>query len=398
MNLVKIADMLKNASDQNLMQEMQNPSGSVPSYMVLSELQRRKKLRGSLMNEEPQTSVAEDMEMESARANQMGIGAFDPYAQAPQEAPVGMASGGEVKGYAAGDYVGDYEDPLSWEERMQMWRERTGFGRMAPQPQPTFPGAAASQVRAADNRILAANPTLTVPRAAAAPVAPLAPPAAGLPAAAQAAPAASPTDYGKEFKDIAAKQAEAYQKQADLYAQQVDEVKKSRSSDIGLALMQAGLGIAGGRSQYAMENIGQGAMPAMQAYIGMDRARREQAQKLALGQGALGIEQLGAQLKSTGMGAEYGLGKEKLGIEREKVGVMRQAAAAQSNRETLQDARLNAQYERDLTKEYLKAKGMGETRDFFSWAKQEFGYAPARAPAAQNKLTGDAKSGYRYGY
>jgi hypothetical protein len=237
-------------------------------------------------------------------ADQMGIGSLGPVGQAVAQ-PQAYAGGGEVRRFngLTGSYVGDYEDTLPWEERMQKWREMTGFGRMAPPP--------------------AVRPALAPTTA---PVAPAAAPAAATtppvkpptprPAAPVAATPEKLEDWGQQIKDIVGKQADAYQKQADLYAQEAEKLDKTKSTDISLALMQAGFGIMGGRSQFAAENIGQGAMPAVQQYAAMDRARRDQAQKLALGQGALGIEQLGAQLKGVSAGAEYGLGKEKLDIAR----------------------------------------------------------------------------------
>ena len=318
MNLVKIADMLKSASDQNLMQEIQNPTGSVPSYMVLSELERRKKLRSSHMMPTENTSVAEDAEAEAQaqRADQMGIGSLGPVGQAVAQ-PQAYAGGGEVKHYATGDYVdygGGYETDPSQNTFWPSWEEikkRTGYGRMLPQTPVAEPAAPVAPVVAAPG--IAGVPAA---QRAASGVAPVASRPASRPAAPVAATPEKLEDWGQQIKDIVGKQADAYQKQADIYAKQAEELDKTKSTDISLALMQAGFGIMGGRSQFAAENIGQGAMPAVQQYAAMDRARRDQAQKLALGQGALGIEQLGAQLKGVSAGAEYGLGKEKLDIAR----------------------------------------------------------------------------------
>lgn len=376
MNLVKIADMLKNAPDQALIQEMQNPTGTAPSYMVLSELQRRKKLRGASMNPEPQTSVAEDMEAETLQANQMGIGSMMPQVQQPQQAPVGMAQGGAVRGYADGGAV-DYQDDLPWDERMRMWREMTGFGRMAPaapapvQAQPTFPGAAAAQVRAADNRIIAANPDLTKVRPQA-PVTPRTSAQAGIASVGtpkQAAPES--TDYSvnpllDELKGYRKELAAAYKNQAEAYKQQAEEIKNAKSSDVAMALMQAGFGIMGGRDQNAAVNIGQGAMPAIQQYVGMDRARREQLQKLALGQGALGIEQLGAQMKGVTAEGELGLGGEKMDIARRSADadmIRARAAAAgvanQASQWKLENAKNKVDQQRAATLiNYLKTDGL----------------------------------------
>lgn len=311
-NLVKIAELLKNAPDQALMQELNNPSATAPSYMVISELQRRKKLRGSMMSPEPQSSVAEDLEMESAQASQMGIGAMMPQPQMqPQQAPQGYAQGGEV------DYGGGYPVDASENTFWPSWEDlkrRTGYGRMLPQAQPqqpTFPGAAASQVRAADNSMVAANPNLTrvsapvvsAPVANTAPRQPTAPAAGGV------------VDYMNELKGYRKDLADAYQKQADVYQQQADKLESGKSKDVALALMQAGFGIMGGRSQNAAENIGQGAMPAIQQYAGMDRARQEQAQKLAMGQSQLGIESLRARMEGAKTEAGLGLTEREVGAK-----------------------------------------------------------------------------------
>ena len=63
MNIVKMQDTLKDLSDRQLMQTMQ--AGSTPQYLVLAEMQRRKKARDSYAQERQQSgsdrSVAEDI-------------------------------------------------------------------------------------------------------------------------------------------------------------------------------------------------------------------------------------------------------------------------------------------------------------------------------------------------
>lgn len=324
MNLVKVADMLKNASDQNLIQEMQNPSGSVPSYMVLSELERRKKLRGSLMNNEPQSSVAEDMEREVAPAAAAGIGSMAP---PPAQGP-GYAGGGEVRGYAAGDYVGDYEDPLSWEERMRKWREMTGFGRMAPQAPaqaPQAPQVAAPAVAPATP----AAPTIrteprqkddsTVVRSS------------RTPGPTPEAQANTISSYQDELKGYRKELEGMYKNQADLYQKQYEDLKGAKDKDVSMALLTAGLGIMGGRSAYAAENIGQGALPAVQQYLGADRERQREMQKMALGQGALGIESLRARMEAAKGEGELGLKERAVGADEMKARAAMASAGAQSS-------------------------------------------------------------------
>jgi hypothetical protein len=98
MNLLKIQDMLKGAPDQTLVGYVQNPSGQVPTYLALSELQRRKEMRASYQANKPEDkSVAEDL-VEESQPGVMGLPAGQPMQQAmaPQpEMPMEqMAQGG----------------------------------------------------------------------------------------------------------------------------------------------------------------------------------------------------------------------------------------------------------------------------------------------------------------
>ena len=72
MNLLKIQDALKNASDDQLMQLMQAPDSSAPSYLVLSEIRRRKDMRAQ-QPQEPQGTVAEDLASTPQTYDQAGI-------------------------------------------------------------------------------------------------------------------------------------------------------------------------------------------------------------------------------------------------------------------------------------------------------------------------------------
>jgi len=87
MNLLKIQDMLKGAPDQALVGYVQNPSGQVPTYLALSELQRRKEMRASYQANKPEDkSVAEDLVQES-QPGVMGLPAGQPMQQAMQPPP-----------------------------------------------------------------------------------------------------------------------------------------------------------------------------------------------------------------------------------------------------------------------------------------------------------------------
>jgi|688.fasta_scaffold58788_2 hypothetical protein len=62
MNIIKLQDMLRGVEDNALINYVQNPNGQVPSYLALSELQRRKEVRDNYQAAKPeQKSVAEDL-------------------------------------------------------------------------------------------------------------------------------------------------------------------------------------------------------------------------------------------------------------------------------------------------------------------------------------------------
>lgn len=113
MNMIEVQDKLKNLSQDQLIREMQMPSGVAPQFLVLSEITRRQRMQNEMMSkgqQAPQSSVAEDAvaaagmpqaglgQMAQALAPQTdmtqntGIGALPQAAQAPQR----MAEGGRV--------------------------------------------------------------------------------------------------------------------------------------------------------------------------------------------------------------------------------------------------------------------------------------------------------------
>jgi hypothetical protein len=82
MNIIKIQNQLKGVPDNTLVGYVQNPTGQVPTYLALSELQRRKEMRNSYQANKPEEkSVAEDLVEEA----QPGIAAL-PEGQPMQQA------------------------------------------------------------------------------------------------------------------------------------------------------------------------------------------------------------------------------------------------------------------------------------------------------------------------
>jgi len=67
MNIIKLQDELRSVPDNALIGYVQNPTGHVPSYLALSELQRRKDMREKYQSQQaPQSSVADDLEQKAA--------------------------------------------------------------------------------------------------------------------------------------------------------------------------------------------------------------------------------------------------------------------------------------------------------------------------------------------
>ena len=103
MNIIQVQDNLKNFSQDQLVKEMQQPTGSTPQFLVLSELNRRKRVKGDLeaRQAQQQPTVAEEA-VASAGVPQQGMMGMSE-AMAPQSAvsegvgtnaPMKMASGG----------------------------------------------------------------------------------------------------------------------------------------------------------------------------------------------------------------------------------------------------------------------------------------------------------------
>lgn len=125
-NIVKLQETLKNLSDQQLAQEMQSPSGSVPQFLIMTEMNRRNEMRQEakkapegtvadelvqtaqqpmgIMNLPDETLAGAAMRARISGQQQQapdGMVAMPPQGAAPQgmppEMPQGMADGGAVQ-------------------------------------------------------------------------------------------------------------------------------------------------------------------------------------------------------------------------------------------------------------------------------------------------------------
>jgi hypothetical protein len=110
-NMLQLQDDLKNFSEQQLVREMQMPSGQVPQFLILTELGRRKRMKDDFSRQQAAnaptvaeetvaaagmpvgeaTGIAKSMAPKTSMAENTGIGTMMP------RRPTRMADGGVVK-------------------------------------------------------------------------------------------------------------------------------------------------------------------------------------------------------------------------------------------------------------------------------------------------------------
>ena len=113
MDILQVQDRLKNFSQDQLIGEMQAPTGNAPQFLVLSEIMRRKRLQDDFAAQQgkagSETTVAQEA-VAAAGVPQGGIAdmarSMAPSTDMTQNTGVqAMASGGTVKKMAEGDIV-----------------------------------------------------------------------------------------------------------------------------------------------------------------------------------------------------------------------------------------------------------------------------------------------------
>jgi hypothetical protein len=106
------------------------------------------------------------------------------------------------------------------------------------------------------------------------------------------------------------------------------ELKQQKSQDANLALLSAGLGMMGGTSRYALENIGKGALAGVQNFT--ESSKQRAAEKAALDksmlygyryQGAEDIAKQNAAYNRAMKERQYGLDLKKQGTEEQKIAI-----------------------------------------------------------------------------
>lgn len=135
MNILQLQDQLKGLSQEQLVREMQMPSGSAPQYLVLSEITRRKKMQDALTAEQqrgPQATVAQEA-IAAAGVPQAGLGqmaqAMAPRTDAVQNTGIAQVLPPEmpVQGMAEGGYLSGLSDEEK--QRVMLAADMRALGR-----------------------------------------------------------------------------------------------------------------------------------------------------------------------------------------------------------------------------------------------------------------------------
>ena len=264
-NIIQIQDDLKNLPDQVLVNYVQNPTGTMqgiagyaPSYLVLAELQRRTDMRNRYAaQQQPEKTVSDKIveeatPMQNAQRLMGGVGALpagdvgENYGEGitaetypmPEEPPVErMAGGGIVAFQSGGLSLGDL-----------------GYDAINYDPLADMPVVEEQVVEDAPIVIQGGNPYY--PYSSDAGTVPFMP--------------KSPTiqEYKAE-EELAQKEfgitptKEFYETEREALRKERDSYQTDRRDAINMGMIEAGLNIMGGTSQYAFENIGKGAAPVV---------------------------------------------------------------------------------------------------------------------------------------
>ena len=111
MNILEKEDLIKGLPDNVLQQQMQAPTGELPQFLLISEIQRRTDMRKKLQEQPKKETVSDQIMMEGIMANRPPIQPQMPQQMPPQmppmppqmpqmpmeQPPMGMAQGGVVR-------------------------------------------------------------------------------------------------------------------------------------------------------------------------------------------------------------------------------------------------------------------------------------------------------------
>lgn len=309
MNIAKLQAQLQKVPDQALIGYVQNPDGQVPSFLALAELTRRKEMRQSAAPQQaaPTQTVAQQMVAEA----EPGIAQLpvreDMFNEQSMAAGgiVAFEDGGEVKRFAgpSGSYVQGLKPLLGARDysfSLPTLPSSDALAAYLADPQsylanPQQYKAVAKQVGAPEVPKAVATQPVVNPQAPAAPAAKVPPMASTTVARPQAdviAPPASPfgrvefipgADLSGEYDtmmrpEVSAQEAMAKyqgllgtdvgrQKMQERLAGMEAKAAKEETQAPWMALAEAGLGMASGKSQFALQNIAEGGKQGIKSFV-----------------------------------------------------------------------------------------------------------------------------------
>jgi len=304
----------------------------VPDIVLLAELEAKlaemKRMQAG-MARAPQTNAVQDIRQEAQQvAGLDAIPVDDNYFMSEEEA---LASGGIVA-FAGGGMSIDPGMPYGLGYSNRMGYENGGvvaFQNRGLVSDPMFEDVTVTEDTTFGMTPFGGTPGIGLPQVldrqaaekAAAERVPTAKKEAPAPAPAKkpAAPKAEVSD--KAVKKVQ-KAEDSYEKYLRNMLKDADMAEADKNEAIGFALMKAGARAMAGKSQYAAQNIGEAVEAGTDEYVRYLNAAKKDKKDA---------------MKTL---AEYGLAKEKLGVEREKVAATREGTAesAALRREAQQEA------------------------------------------------------------
>lgn len=348
MNLIELENLVKGVPDDYLTKEVQSPSGQIPPFLALSEIQRRKDMRDRYQAQQgavQKPTIAEQLTG--------GIGAMQPQGAPAPAAPGGMgappvAAGaapmptppGQPQGFAAGGQVGysggGFTGGLTWMNHLDPEKLKA---QMAMATDPATKAAIAERLDLTTRPGIAPPPLLNAPvemniAASSLPVAPGQTSAAPAPAAPRytvarggignipipseppetVAGSAEEQEYLRLLKNkegFALPEAINYDEFIAAAGEEEAAIRAAAKQEaLGAALVQLGAGLASGNMAAGFAEAG------AQAQQIQKEGRRDAAAQRALGQ----------ELKLRGMEGQREQAIQQMNLEMERVGKLAEFA------------------------------------------------------------------------
>jgi hypothetical protein len=280
MNIIQLQDDLKGLPDNALIGYVQNPTGAVPTYLALGELERRTKMREKFSQAAPTETVSDQIVQEAVP---QGIGALmptnmptnmpnmpPPMAPSPESVTeTGIANlpapnigqnyeAGGIVGYAGGGGLVSFTDEETDEYVLD---PLTGLPQIVEKTDE-------QEVRQADPVNVSPNEYL--------PYAPEVGSVFGMPKEPNL------EDYKTDLVDeqkAFGMDPEYFKKEREAIRAERGDVNREEDRALNTALMRAGLGMAAGKSQFALSNVAEGAQLGLEGYV-KDKADIKKEQKL----------------------------------------------------------------------------------------------------------------------